>query len=345
MTAGRPSSRTRAATGATAGEGAPAKRSVLSRAATTSVRNPLPLWTRLGALGLVLGLAIYSGISSLQIGNSLSADKDREGQTLLDDAQIDAGHISSALTLARAGLETAQSHLALKPDDTQGAADEGLRMAHGRLASLAVLKGSASGMPVIAALSGSDDNDLVRRAVLSDGPSFAIHVENSRLTSRSRPYMVLKGDNTGPDLVARLSGDLMGDLANNPTGKRIGVLVGPDGAILAASDPRLVGQDVTKAFAITADQLHARASSHNLIQGSLPEGGFIKIASTPVDDSASGLVVLAATPERAILFSVRQPDQGCGLRRWPSPHRRPVQPAAALSGSAFAQRDPLSASQ
>ncbi len=296
MTAGRPSSRTRAATGNPAGEGAQAKRSALSRAATTTVRNPLPLWTRLGALGLVLGLAIYSGISTLQIGNSLSADKDREGQTLLDDAQIDAGRVSSALTLARAGLESAQSHLALKPDDVQGAADSGLHMSHGRLASLAVLKGTASGLPSIAALSGSDDNDLIRRAVLSDGGKFAIHVENSRLTSRARPYMVLKGDDAAPDLVARLSGDLLGDLANNPTGKRIGVVVGPDGTILAASDPRLVGQDVTKAFAITADQLRARASSRNLIQGSLPEGGFVKIASAPVDDSASGLIVLAGAP-------------------------------------------------
>ncbi len=302
MTAGRQhphaqAGQTASPDGAAAQQRPKRKSEALRRAATTSLLNPLPLWMRLGSLGLVLGLALFSGLSTLQLGNSLSTDKDREGQVLLDDAQIDAAHVSSTLSLARAGMEAAQTHLALKGEDVQGAAETGMKLARGKLASLAILRPSPSGLPTIAAVSGSDDNDLIRRADAADGGRFSLHTESSRLTTRARAYMVLKTEGDAPDLVARLAPDLLSDLANDTTGARIGVLVGRDGVILAASDERLVGQNVDKAFAITPSQLRARAASRNLIQGALPEGGFVKIASAPVDPSDDdGPTVLAALP-------------------------------------------------
>ncbi len=250
---------------------------------------------RLGALSLVLGSVLFSGLSTMQLGNSLSADKDRQGQTLLDDARIDAARLDGKLALARAGLDAAASQLVLRPDAPQAAADIGLKISHGTLSSLAVVRPGQAGLPAVAAMAGQDDAELIRRATTHDDRGFSLHTENSRLTVQARPYAVLKpGD--GAALAGRLNPDVLSILAGD-TGDALSVLVARDGTILAASDPRLVGQGVDKAFAVTVGQLKARASSRNLIQGALPEGGFIKIASTPIDaQDDDGPLVLSATP-------------------------------------------------
>ncbi len=293
MTAGRSHPRVQASTAA--GDKTPGKAS--RRAALRSQVSPLalPLWMRLGALSLVLGSILFSGLSTMQLGNSLSADKDRQGQMLLDDARIDAARIDGRLALARAALDAAAAQLAAKPDAAQAAVDSGLKISRGTLNSLAVVRTGAAGVPAIAVQAGQDEPELVRRAVTHDDRGYALHTESSRLTVRARPYAVLKTDG-GPALAGRLSPDLLEPVANDP-GDGLSVLVARDGTILAASDDRLVGESVDKAFAVTVSQLKARASSRNLIQGALPEGGFIKIASTPVDaqDEHSPLV-LSATP-------------------------------------------------
>ncbi|WP_443748493.1 PAS domain-containing sensor histidine kinase [Asticcacaulis solisilvae] len=256
---------------------------------------PLPLWMRLGALSLVLGSILFSGLSTMQLGNSLSADKDRQGQALLDDARIDAARLYGRLALAHAGLDAAAAQLAAKPDAPQAAVDTGLRISRGTLKSLAVARTGEAGVPAIAAQAGQDEAELLRRAVTHDDRGFALHTETSRLTVQARPYAVLKGDG-GAALAGRLSPDLLDAVANDP-GDGLTVLVAHDGTILAASDTRLTGQSVDKAFAVSIGQLRARASSRNLIQGAVPEGGFIKIASTPVDpDDDTSPLILSATP-------------------------------------------------
>jgi two-component system cell cycle sensor histidine kinase PleC len=321
VTAGRPHSRAQTASGRLAGiaagrSAAPAadldtpqkpslkqklKNSAVARAVTTSVTNTLPLWMRLGALGLMLGLALFASLSTLQLGNSLSADKDREGQVLLTRAQLTAARLDTRLTLARSGLEATQARLALKPDETMAATEQGLRQARGAIASLAVVRFGQGGATV-EALSGNDDADLIRRAVTEKTAAangrLAITTATSRLNLRAQTYLILRGSGDGPDLVARLDPNLLGD--DSATG-RGDVLVGGDGTILGATDGRLVGQDVKTALAVSPSDLRDRADQQALIQGARPEGGFVKIAAAPEDGALDngndgGMTVLSIAP-------------------------------------------------
>ena len=78
---------------------------VLTKMATSNVSSAMPLWVRLTALGLTLGLVIFMGLSTLQLGNSLSADKDGEGKALLSATQLDAARVDTRMDVARTALE------------------------------------------------------------------------------------------------------------------------------------------------------------------------------------------------------------------------------------------------
>jgi two-component system cell cycle sensor histidine kinase PleC len=274
----------------------------MGRAVTTSVPNTMPLWIRLGALGLMLGLALFAGLSTLQLGNSLSADKDREGQVLLTHAQLTAARLDTHLALARSGLEAAQARLALKPDETLAAAEQGLRLARGSLASLAVVRFTGTGATV-QALSGNDDAELIRRAstqkTAGANGRLAVTTVSSRLTVHAQTFLILRGVGDAPDLVARLDPTLLG---TDPGNGQADLLVAGDGTILEASDDRLVGQDIKEALNVTPSDLRDRASQRALIQGARREGGFVKIAAASESgtlsgaDSNDGMTVLSLAP-------------------------------------------------
>jgi len=244
----------------------------------------MPLWVRLSALGLALGMTLFSGLSTLQLTNSLSADKDREGQSLLNAAELNAARIDARIGLARAGLEAAQGRLALKSGDPLSAAEAGLKLAHGNLKSLAIVKSDKTG---VVALAGSDDTDLLRKVAGDASDRYTLRTASSRLVTPARPYIVVKGTGGAPDLVGRLDPDLLKGLS----GDRLTVLVTREGEIVAASNSQMIGQTVSAALSVKPEQLRARADSRDLIQGARPEGGFIKIASAELSD---GLIVLAA---------------------------------------------------
>ena len=111
-------------------------RSPLSRLIISPVSPTMPLWIRIGALILTLGLVIFMALSTLQLGNSLSAGKDAEGQALLTAARLDAARLDGRLGTARLALEAAQGQLAQKPDAPLTAAELALKL--GRRSALRI---------------------------------------------------------------------------------------------------------------------------------------------------------------------------------------------------------------
>jgi two-component system cell cycle sensor histidine kinase PleC len=243
---------------------------------TVPVSSTMPLWIRLVALSLTLGLVIFMALSTLQVGNSLSADKDAEGQALLTATRLSSARLDSRLDTARLALEAAQDQWRQSPVSPLTAADQGLKLGRISLDSLAMINLTKSEM---VALSGTDDSDLMIAAAKQAGAGFSIVPAGSRLSQTSRPYAVLKST-PGTALVARLDDGLMSD----DTSETVNALVDEAGHIVASSDDRLTGKDIHTAFAISYNQLRARADSGDLIQGALNEGGFVKIASVPQTD-------------------------------------------------------------
>jgi len=268
----------------TAGNADP-KRSAFSRLITTPVSPAMPSWIRLGALGLTLGLVIFMGLSTQQLGNSLSAGRDAEGQALLTSARLDAARLDGRLDNARLALEAAQAQWSQKPDAPLTAAEQGLKLGRDSLGSVALINtGVDSGKDGIIAQSGGEDADLMLEAAREARDPFSIVTAGSRLSRTNRSYAVLKGTAGAPDLVARLEDNLLAAVPNNG----LSALVAPDGTLVAASDNALIGKDLKTAFAISYSQLRARADSGNLIQGALTEGGFVKIASVPQAELTTG---------------------------------------------------------
>jgi two-component system cell cycle sensor histidine kinase PleC len=246
-------------------------RSAFSRLMTTPVSPTMPVWIRLGALILTLGLAIFMALSTLQLGNSLSAGQDAESQALLTAARLDSARLDGRLGNARLALEAAQAQLNLKPDAPLTAAEQGLKLGRDSLGSVALIANNE-----IVAQSGSEDADLMIEAAQKATTPFAIVTAGSRLSRTNRSYAVLKGNANAPDLVARLEDTLLPVPINT---KDFSALVAPDGLIVAASDDAFIGKDLKTAFAVSYSQVRARADSGDLIQGALSEGGFVKIAS------------------------------------------------------------------
>ncbi|HTM79663.1 sensor histidine kinase [Asticcacaulis sp.] len=258
-------------------------KSAFSRLMTTPVSPTMPVWIRLGALILTLGLFIFMALSTLQLGNSLSAGKDAEGQTLLTTARLDSARLDGRLGNARLALEAAQAQWSRTPDASLTAAEQGLKLGRDSLSSVALVNTTKG---EIVAQSGSEDADLMIEAAHKASDPFAIVTAGSRLSRTNHTFAVLKGAGDTPDLVARLEDGLLPALDNSKGA--LSALVTPDGLIVAASDEALIGQDLKAAFAVSYGQLRARADSGDLIQGALTEGGFVKIASVAQADLTTG---------------------------------------------------------
>ena len=261
-------------------------KSAFSRLMTAPVSPTMPVWIRLGALMLTLGLVIFMALSTLQLGNSFSAGKDAEGQALLTAARLASARLDGHLGNARLALEAAQAQLNQKPDAPLTAAELGLKLGRGSLTGLALVKAGEgdSGSGAIVAQSGSEDADLIIEAAQKATTPFAIVTAGSRLSQTSHTYAVLKGVGGAPDLVARFEDGLLTAPANDDGKGGVSALVAPDGKLVAASDETMVGKDIRTVFAISYGQLRARADSGDLIQGALSEGGFVKIASVAQTD-------------------------------------------------------------
>ena len=251
--------------------------------ANYQIRNAMPLWMRLGALGLSLCLAIFVGLSTLQLGNRLSADKDSEGRNLVASAQIAAARADTYLTSARLALEAAQGTLATRPQEPLSAAETGLRLSHGALLGLAIVKADGT----LAAQSGNDDPAVLAHAAQGLTGHYGIVVEGG---DHPRAYAVLKAQ--GQVLVGRFAG------AFAPTNDgRVTALISEDGVVVSATDSGLNGQPVKDAFAVTTAQLRDRGDTGDLIQGSRTAGGFVKIAAAPAGAQGDGgLIVITAQP-------------------------------------------------
>lgn len=255
--------------------------------ATYPVGKSMPLWIRLGALGLTLGLVLFMGLSTLQLNNSLSADKDSEGLRLLSAAQVTAARTETRLTSARTALDAAAMHLAVRPDDALTAAEQALKLSRGAALSVTVVRDGA-----IAATSGTDEPSLILRAAQEGAPAGLITL-SSRLTPQARPYVVTRAG--ASTLVARLDGELAPPQPNG-----LSLLVAGDGAILESSDERLIGLDIKDALSVSYAQLRARADSRDLIQGARDGDGFVKLASAPQGD---GRIAVAGVPTQQFYSS------------------------------------------
>jgi len=261
----------------------PSRRAI--NAMVAPVKAAMPLWIRLGALSLTLGLVIFMGLSTQQLGNSVRADKDQQGKDLLSAAQLSAARMETRIAVARVTLDSAAADAALPV-----AADQGLKLGTGALATLSLVK---DGKVMVSA--GGDDPDLVTAAATAaqsaaQGDAY-FTTESSRLMLSAKPYLVVRhGDVTA---VGRLDGFLEDTGATQLT-----ALVAPDGTIIEASDSHIVGQTAEKALGVSIADLRSRADSRNLMQGNRPEGGFYKIASAPMNESGGddGAVVVTAVP-------------------------------------------------
>ena len=268
--------------------------------ATTSVTNSMPLWMRLGALSLTLGLMFFTGLNTLQLGNSLSADKDSQGQALRNGARLSAAHLDTRLTTARIALQAAQAQLTVKGDAPLTAAETGLKYAGKTLLSVAVVRVQDTDHGTVLGLSGNDDADLALKAALNAAQdtdnSIDVVSAGSRLTLNARPYVVLKGPEAQGWLVARLDSSLNDEVPD----QGLSALVNASGQIVLASDERLVGKDIKSALAVTYGQIKARAESGDLIQGARAEGGFIKIASAAQGEN--GQIFISAVPTQRFFY-------------------------------------------
>ncbi|MGZ3305187.1 MAG: PAS domain-containing sensor histidine kinase [Asticcacaulis sp.] len=259
--------------------------------ALTAMMSPVgtavPLWIRLGALGLTLGLVTFMGLSTLQLGNSVAADKDMQGRALLNAAQLSAARLETRLTVARMALEDAAGNA---DNDAAQATAHALKLGRGILSSVAIVRNGA-----ITAMSGSDESAMVLKAataadVGAAGDEPALSTQTSRLLLTPHAFISARhGDTT---VVARLSSSLVEGAAPH----QLSALVAPNGAIIDASDDRLIGQDVEKAFAVSVADLRARADSRNLMQGARPQLGFYKIAAAT--ETEGGEVVITAVPTK-----------------------------------------------
>ncbi|MFT4074170.1 MAG: PAS domain-containing sensor histidine kinase [Asticcacaulis sp.] len=265
---------------------------------TTPISTAMPQWIRLGALGLTLGLVVFMAVSTLQIGNSLSADKDAEGQSLLSETRLGSARIDGRLDTARLALEAAQAQWRQAPDAPLTAAEQALKLGRSVFDSVAMVDTTKG---ELTAQSGSEDSALMITAARGAQTGFSIVPAGSRLSQTSRPYAVLKSA-SGPVLVGHLSDSVMRD-GDNST---LNALVDGSGRIVAASSAKLIGQDIHTAFAITYAQLRARADSGDLIQGALTEGGFVKIASVPQGDALQE-TRLSDTPPLVLLKARASP--------------------------------------
>ncbi|HWU51156.1 MAG TPA: ATP-binding protein [Asticcacaulis sp.] len=268
------------------------KSSAFSIAASYQVAMAMPPWIRVGALSLSLGLALFAGLSTLQLGNSISADKDHEGRALLSDAQLRAAQLDTRLTASRLALEAAQAQLTAQRDQPLSAAETAMKLAGGQFSAVTIL-----GPKGVVAQSGADDAELVAAASDAATRPLDLVAVASRLIPTPRPYLTLRGDRQ-TTIIARLNNSLAA-----PGDTTISALVNRDGVIVEASDESLLGQSLKDALAVSYSQLRARADSHNLIQGALSEGGFLKIAAVRETGDAlddDGLLLARATPSKRI---------------------------------------------
>jgi two-component system, cell cycle sensor histidine kinase PleC len=257
-------------------------KSAFSRMISAPTSAAMPTWIRVGALCLTLALVVFMALSTLQIGNSLSADKDAEGQAMLTEVRLNSARLDSRLMITRLALEAAQAQWRQKPDAPLTASEQGLKLGRTSLDSMALVdttKGELAAQMI--ALAGTDDAGLMIEAGRQAPAGFSLIPVGSRLSQTLRPYAVLK-TGAGTVLVARLNDSLL----REETGE-ITALVDNGGHIVASSDDRLNGKDLSTAFAISYAQIRARADSGALIQGALREGGFVKIAAVRQTESGA----------------------------------------------------------
>jgi len=257
----------------------------IRKMATSNISGTMPLWVRLTALGLTLGLVIFMGLSTLQLGNSLSADKDSEGQALLSVTQLNAARIDTRLAVARTALESAAAQLSLHPDEPLSVTEQALKLSRGALSSVAAVRGIS-----VAAMSGDDERDLLVSAAAMPPGNSAIVTTGSRLTVTQRPYMVIKAGD-GSAVVGRLVNALADENRHG-----VSLMITGAGTIFEASDERLIGKSIGDALSVSYGNLRARANSGDLMQGARPEGGFVKIASVPLDADDNGVLAVSAIP-------------------------------------------------
>ncbi|MGA9658262.1 MAG: PAS domain-containing sensor histidine kinase [Asticcacaulis sp.] len=281
------------------------KGAALSRGMATPLKSAMPLWIRITGLALTLGLVIFMALSTAQLGNSLSTDKDAEGQALLNATRMDAVRLNAHLEVARLALQATQTQWTLAKDAPLSAAEQGLKLGGQHILSTGLINPDAG----VLAVAGNDDSELLVQAAKSARKPFSLVTAASRLTPVPRAYAVLKGKGGAPDAVARLKADALGA---DTAGGSFNALVNEDGLIVEASDEQLIGKDIKSALAISYSQLRARADSGHLIQGALSEGGFVKIAAVVPDmqtSDASGdeahMILLKALPTQRFFFSAQ----------------------------------------
>ncbi len=269
-------------------------------AMTAPVKTVMPLWIRLGALGLTFCLVTFMGLSTLQLGNSVAADKDAQGKDLLNAAQLTAARLDSRLLVTKLALDSTIANAGQANAVPANAADQALKLGRDAIAAVAIVRDGT-----VIAQAGSDDPDLVvHAAAAADGNKLVYVTQTGRLLMSARSYAVSRnGDTT---VVAQLKNSLSQSM---PQGQ-LSALVATDGTIIQASDDRLVGQDVQKALAVSIGDLKARADSRNLMQGARPEGGFVKIASAPESD---GSILISAIPTKPFYSQSQSLAKGAAI--------------------------------
>ncbi|WAC47926.1 ATP-binding protein [Asticcacaulis sp. SL142] len=257
-----------------------------AQAAFAPVSPRLPLWMRVSTLALILGAMLTMAASTLQVTNSLSTEKDADGEKLLLNARLSASRSEGRLDTARTAMEATLTQISTAPSEPLSAVEAGLKLSRGTLLSVAIVGPDGKVM----AHTGQDEPDLIRDAATRSDKSLEVLTASSRLAPAPRSYVVISSGPGRPKVVGRLSETL--DTTNAAV--TLQALINARGTIVQSTDARLNGQDVQKALAVSPEQLRQRADNGDLIQGARTDGGFVKLAA--VRDGETGLITVYGQP-------------------------------------------------
>ena len=253
----------------------------------THINPKMPVWMRIGALSLALGLTLFTGVSTYEIRQNYESGQAQRDEHAYSQARLNAARTDRIVSVARTALDGALSAYAVRPDSAREIAGQALASSGGALGSVALIDANGK----LIAQAGQDEPSLLSEAATNRSRPLDIVALGTRLTRTARTYVVRTPAPGRVRAVARLNRPL--DAAENTRDNMV-MILNSEGIIVSATDESIVGRSVRDALAITPEQIRDDGNALRLTRAALDEKGFIRIASAREGDS--GLTTLYAIP-------------------------------------------------